>query len=70
MAFLIFQGRGTTFLSWKCSISYSQMIANSESCPYDGASQLVTLISIQFYSSAIETSWQLNDSHDSQLGHV
>jgi len=37
------QGRGSTFLSWKCSISYSEMIANSESCPYDGASQLVPM---------------------------
>jgi len=37
------QGRGTTFLSWKCSMSYSEMIANSESCPYDGISQLVPM---------------------------
>merc|ERR1711962_958536 len=37
------QGRGTTFLSWKCSMSYSEMIANSESCPYDGTSQLVPM---------------------------
>jgi len=37
------QGRATTFLSWKCSLSYSEMIANSESCPYDGASQLVPM---------------------------
>ena len=37
-----FQGRGTTFLSWKCSFSYQEMIANSESCPYDTSSQLVT----------------------------
>jgi len=37
------QGRGSTFLSWKCSISYSEMIANDESCSYDGASQLVPM---------------------------
>ena len=41
-----FQGRGSTFLSWKCSISYPEMIANDESCSYDGASQLVPLISM------------------------
>jgi len=37
------QGRGTTFLSWKCSFSYQEMIANSESCPYDASSQLVPM---------------------------
>merc|ERR1712038_1559978 len=37
------QGRSSTFLSWKCSLSYSEMIANSESCPYDGTSQLVPM---------------------------
>jgi len=37
------QGRGSTFLSWKCSLSYSEMIANSESCPYDGTSLLVPM---------------------------
>ena len=42
----IFQGRGSTFLSWKCSTSYPEMIANDESCSYDGASQLVPLISM------------------------
>ena len=56
VAFLIFQGHGTTFLSWKCSISYSEMIANSESCPYDGASQLVIC---DWYTLHIwSTSWQ------------
>ena len=42
-----FQGRGTTFLSWKCSFSYQEMIANSESCPYDTSSQLVTFTSMK-----------------------
>ena len=42
-----FQGRGTTFLSWKCSFSYQEMIANSESCPYGTSSQLVTFTSMK-----------------------
>ena len=43
---VILQGRGHTFLSWRCSYSYSQMIANSEACPWDGSSTLVSSLAI------------------------
>jgi len=37
------QGRGQTFLSWRCNYSYTQMVANSEACPWDGSSTLVSM---------------------------
>lgn len=37
------QGRGKSFLSWKCALNYTQMIANEESCPFTSWASLVPM---------------------------
>jgi len=37
------QGRKKTFLSWKCSLSYDEMIAKDEECPYTESLALVPM---------------------------
>ena len=52
----ILQGRGQTFLSWRCNYSYTQMVANSEACPWDGSSTLVSLLAVDTQTDSAQVS--------------